>query len=55
MIRDVDVKKVDKNSRIYLPTWVREKLELTVGESYVTFVKNGENIEIKKIIIKLED
>ena len=48
-----DVKKYDINRRIYLPKWVEEDLGLIPGQSYVTFVQDGNNIVIKKVSISI--
>ena len=48
-----DVKKYDINRRIYLPKWVEEELEITPGESYVTFVRNGKDVVIKRVSISI--
>ena len=48
-----DVKKYDINRRIYLPKWVEEDLGLMPGQSYVTFVQDGNNIVIKKVSISI--
>ena len=48
-----DVKKYDMNRRIYLPRWVEEELNLVAGETYVTFVKNGNEVLIKKVAITI--
>ena len=48
-----DVKKYDINRRIYLPKWVEEDLGIIPGQSYVTFVKDGKNIVIKKVSISI--
>ena len=48
-----DVKKYDINRRIYLPRWVEEELNLVAGETYVTFVKNGNEVLIKKVSITI--
>ena len=44
-----DVKKYDINRRIYLPKWVEEELGINPGESYVTFVRKGDDIVIKRV------
>ncbi|MDP6363914.1 MAG: hypothetical protein QF366_02700 [Candidatus Poseidoniia archaeon] len=48
-----DVKKYDMNRRIYLPRWVEEELNLVAGETYVTFVKSGDEVLIKKVAITI--
>ena len=48
-----DVKKYDINRRIYLPKWVEEELGITPGESYVTFVRNGKDVVIKRVTISI--
>ena len=48
-----DVKKYDTNRRIYLPRRVEEELNLVAGEPYVTFVKNGNEVLIKKVAITI--
>ena len=48
-----DVKKYDINRRIYLPKWDEEDLGLIPGQSYVTFVQDGNNIVIKKVSISI--
>ena len=48
-----DVKKYDINRRIYLPKWVEEELGINPGESYVTFVRNGEDVVIKRVSISI--
>jgi len=48
-----DVKKYDINRRIYLPKWVEEELGITPGESYVTFVRNGKDVLIKRVSISI--
>ena len=48
-----DVMKYDINRRIYLPKWVEEELGITPGESYVTFVRKGTDIVIKKVSISI--
>ena len=48
-----DVKKYDINRCIYLPRWVEEELNLVAGETYVTFVKNGNEVLIKKVSITI--
>ncbi len=54
MVQNVtDVKKFDMNRRIYLPRWVEEELGLQAGESYVTFVQEGNSICIKKVAITI--
>ena len=54
MVQNVtDVKKFDMNRRIYLPRWVEEELNLVAGETYVTFVKNGNEVLIKKVSITI--
>ena len=50
-----DVKKYDINRRIYLPKWVEEELGITPGESYVTFVRNGEDVLIKRVSISIAE
>lgn len=49
-----EVKKYDPHRRVYLPRWVEEKLGLMPGESYVTFVPNGDEITIRKVSISLD-
>ena len=48
-----DVKKYDINRRIYLPKWVEEDLGINPGESYVTFVRKGDDIVIKRVSISI--
>ena len=48
-----DVKKYDINRRIYLPKWVEEDLGIIPGQSYVTFVQDGNNIVITLMFLSI--